>query len=431
MSRLSLAKRITGTLFRVAVIFALASLEIGVTGSEPTVPLGRAANSAVLAANSVDNTGNTTITGNVGIWPNAVLTGFPPGTISGTVHTNNVAAEDAQADLVIAYNDAASRTPDVLLSDPELGGLTLTGGVYQASGPLQITSGNLTLHARGNSNAVFIIQAPSLFTAPGQNVVLAGGAQAGRIFWQLAGIANIGSIVKGNLLANSLITLQNGANLEGRALSLADSVALDTARVRVPSGSGPAPTGLLVIETRSSVMLNHQTGLFEQRVNVRNDGSNAVAAAQVWLKNVPRDVTVYNAVGTTVNRHPYVVYNRPLAVGSSVDLVIEYFRETRRPFLSPTFFAKPMAPVTFSSPAGQRQSILRKVPIGSDRMLVEFVALPGRRYAIQYSDDGIIWKTAQPSITAKADRVFWVDYGAPKTEGTPTSGRSYRLFRLF
>jgi hypothetical protein len=431
MSRLSLAKRIRGTLFRAAIIFALVGLETGVTGSEPAVPLGRAAKFTVLANTSVNNGGISTITGNVGVWPGAVLTGFPPGTISGTVHTGNVASADAQADLAIAYNDAASRTPDVVLVSPELGGLTLTGGVYQTSGPLQITSGNLTLNARGNSNAVFIVQGSSLFTAPGQNVVLAGGAQAGRIFWQLTEGATINSIVKGNVLANSLIEIQNGANLEGRALSLAENVVLNAATVRVPSSSGPSPTGLLVIESASVVALNPQTGLFEQTVRVRNAGSNAVAAAQVWVKNVPFGVTVYNSVGTTVNRHPYVVYNRPLGVGSTVDLVIEYFRTTRRPFLSPSVFTKAIAPQSFSQPAGQRQSILRKVPIGSDRMLVEFVALPARRYAMQYSDDGIIWKTAQPFITARADRVFWIDYGAPKTEGTPTSARSYRVARPF
>ena len=421
-------------MLRTMFVCAFACFATGIRASEPTVPLGRAADFAVLGFTAVNNAGSTAITGDVGVSPGSFVTGFPPGIISGSVHTGNVASADAQADLTIAYNDAAARTPDVLLASTEIGGLTLTGGVYQSSGPIDITAGDLTLNGRGNPNTVFIFQTGgSLTIAAGRRVLLINSARASRVFWQLGGDAILagGSVMKGNLLVNNSITTQNGANLEGRALALNGSPAINATTIRVPSGSGAPPTGTVVIESASVVSLNPQTGLFEQTIRIQNAGSNAIAAAQVWLKNVPLGVTVYNAVGRTPNLHPYVVYNRPLAVGSSVDLVIEYFRATRRPFLAPSAVAKPIAPVVFSGPRGERQRILRKIPIGTDQMLVEFVAISALRYAVQYSDDGIIWKTAQPDITARADRVFWMDYGAPKTEGTPTSARSYRVARLF
>jgi len=165
---------------------------------------------------------------------------------------------------------------------------------------------------------------------------------------------------------------------------------------------------------------------------LRNDSSNAIAAAQVWLKGLKTNVTVYNAEGKTANGHPYVLYNHPLAADTSVDLVIEYLRPTRVPFPSPTFFTNAIAPKGFAAPGGDRRSILRAIPIGPGRILVEFATKRGLQYAVQYSDDHKkTWKTAHPPATANADRVFWLDYGEPKTEGTPTSSRLYRIVQLF
>ena len=66
------------------------------------------------------------------------------------------------------------------------------------------------------------------------------------------------------------------------------------------------------------------------------------------------------------------------------------------------------------------------------RFLIEFSATPGNRYAVQYSSDIIIWKTANPVITAPANRVQWYDDGPPKTESKPSmvGSRFYRVMAL-
>ena len=73
------------------------------------VGLGTAANFAVLGGASVTNTGPTIVTGDLGTSPGSAVSGFPPGILIGALHVADAVAAQAQADLVTAYNDAASR----------------------------------------------------------------------------------------------------------------------------------------------------------------------------------------------------------------------------------------------------------------------------------------------------------------------------------
>lgn len=97
----------------------------------PTVDLGAAQSFAVLGAETVTNTGPSTISGDVGLTAGTAITGFPPGVITGAygLHSNTTAAINAKADLLIAYGDAQSRLPDES-GLTQLGGLTLEQGVY-------------------------------------------------------------------------------------------------------------------------------------------------------------------------------------------------------------------------------------------------------------------------------------------------------------
>src|SRR5688572_11673131 len=86
------------------------------------VGLGTAAAFAVLAGTpAVTNTGPTTVTGDLGIHPAAAVTGFPPGTVNGTIHAADAVAVQAKSDLVVAYNDAAGRTPVTIVAGGTLG----------------------------------------------------------------------------------------------------------------------------------------------------------------------------------------------------------------------------------------------------------------------------------------------------------------------
>ena len=81
----------------------------GASAATAPVPLGTAANFAVLAGSTVTNTGATTITGDLGLSPGTAVTGFPPGQVNGSIDTADSAALQAQNDLTAAYNAAAAQ----------------------------------------------------------------------------------------------------------------------------------------------------------------------------------------------------------------------------------------------------------------------------------------------------------------------------------
>jgi hypothetical protein len=217
---------------------------------QTTVNLGAAASYAVLAGTTVTSTGGTTVSGNLGVAPGTAVTGFPPGTVvNGAIHANDSSAIAAEAALLTAYNDAAGRTVGAVTVTGNLGGQTLTAGLYKSTSSLAISSGNLTLDAQGNPNAVFIFQmASTLTTTTGLGVILAGSANPANIFWQVGSSATIGttSVFDGNILAFTSITLATGATLNGRALAMNGAVSLDSNPVtsQVPEPGALALIGL-------------------------------------------------------------------------------------------------------------------------------------------------------------------------------------------
>jgi hypothetical protein len=203
---------------------------------QPPVGLGTATTYAVLAATTVTNTGATRISGNLGLNPGAAaaVTGFPPGIVTnGVIHAADAEALQAQADLTIAYLDAAGRTAPVVVSR-DLGGQTLVAGLYKAPVDLRLT-GTVTLDAHNDPNAVFIFQAGrGLVTASTSRVNLVNGASSCNVFWQVTSSATLGSdsTMRGSILALTSISLATRATVDGRVLARNGSVTLQANTIR-------------------------------------------------------------------------------------------------------------------------------------------------------------------------------------------------------
>jgi hypothetical protein len=131
-----------------------------------------------------------------------------------------------------------------------LAGLTLAPGVYTSpSGSFLIQGGaDLTLDAQGNANAVWVFQMATTLTVGGpgapRSVILAGGAQAKNVFWQVGSAATInaagGGTMVGTIISQAGAAFSTAGNvaivtLNGRALSLGASVTLVNTVINVPA----------------------------------------------------------------------------------------------------------------------------------------------------------------------------------------------------
>jgi hypothetical protein len=220
-------------------IIALAAFLFGPSPAFAQISLGTSQSFAVLGGSTVTNTGPSVITGNVGVSPGTSITGFPPGiVVNGAIHAADATAGQAQTDLTTAYNAVAGTACNVDLTGQDLGGLTLTPGVYCFSSSAQLT-GTLTLNLQGNPNAVFLFQIGStLTTASASSVLLinSGGATCPtNLYWQVGSSATFGTTTSflGNVLALTSITLTTSATLNGRALARNGAVTLDTNTVNI------------------------------------------------------------------------------------------------------------------------------------------------------------------------------------------------------
>ena len=220
--------------------------------AQATVDLGSAANFTLLAGSGLTVAGainTTTITGDIGSFPTATMTGLENMVLAGVNHMGDATTQAAQIDLLAAYTDAGGRSPTVTDTPVfDLGGLTLTAGVYNDSSSFAIT-GTLTLDAQGNSAAVWIIQAGStLMSADASQVVLLNGALANNVFWQVGTSATLGaaSSFVGTILAHDSISVGTTATIDGRLLALTAAVTMDGSD-SIGMGAVPEPAATSIL----------------------------------------------------------------------------------------------------------------------------------------------------------------------------------------
>jgi type VI secretion system secreted protein VgrG len=204
--------------------------------------LRSAASFVALANSTLTNTGSGVFVGNVGVSPSTSVTGFPPGTVEhGAIYAGGAVAARARADATTAYNVLKGETCNVDLTGQDLGGKTLTPGVYCFDTSAELT-GNLVLDAQGNPPAVWVFQTGStLTTASAATVAEIRGGQATNVFWQIGSSATRGTGTRfnGNILSDASISLTAGASLIGRALALNAAVTMDTNGDPIPVTNTP------------------------------------------------------------------------------------------------------------------------------------------------------------------------------------------------
>ena len=236
--------------------------------------LGTAAGFVLFSTDgAVSNTGISQLTGNIGT-NNGSSTAF--GNVNGVMHDNDGASAKCAADLLVAYNQLNSAIPTFFPS-PLLGnGVTLIAGIYSIASTATLNL-DLTLDAKGNSNAVFIFQIEGAFsTSASSQIKLINGAMACNVFWKVEGLVDMasGTSMKGTIIANNAaIIMHTGTTMEGRALSTAGAITVDGVLAYTPIGCGsPTLTGPVAPDLASTACYI----LFSGNGSITNTGITTV-----------------------------------------------------------------------------------------------------------------------------------------------------------
>ena len=182
--------------------------------------------------------------------------------------------------------------------------------------------------------------------------------------------------------------------------------------------------------TNASVkVLNSQTGLIVQTVTVQNTTGRPSAGFRLNVTGLPATVTLYSASSAPGVSPAYVDYPYAMAVDQIITLALSYYVPTRSLTFTPiyTVIALPTGISTVGTGAGM--NITRFVRLTPGSVLLEFNAIPGRWYQVEYSSDLTNWKLSATPILAGANRVQWIDQGPPYTQSSPatTATRMYRV----
>ncbi len=298
-----------------AALLTAAPIQVALAATAP--PLGTAQTFAVVAGDTVTNTGPSVVTGDLGISPGSALTGFLPGVVTGATELGNAVSLQAKSDARTAYNNLASQACDTTYVVPtDLGGMTLVPGVYCFASSAGLT-GTVPLTLSGTASDVWVFKTVStLITGAGSSVVMSGGAQDCNVFWQVGSSATLGANTSfiGNILAFTSISLGNGANVSGRALAgLAPggggAVTMDTNLITPAACSTAVPPTLIKAFSPNSITAGGTSTL---TIILSNSNSSPATFAS-FTDTLPAGVT-FVGINTAVNTCGATISNTTGAV---------------------------------------------------------------------------------------------------------------------
>ena len=243
MTNTGISTVITGSNGNTADIGTIATATSSITGFHDSAP------SDVYTEVAGANVGN--VTGKIYTCTTSTTGPTSPPPLGGGVKAAScTAATTARGDALTAYNALVAQPMGPNPGAGNLANLTLAPGVYTAAaGSFKIEGGNLTLDAQGNANAVWVFQMATTLTVGGpgaaapQSIILAGGAQAKNVYWQVGSAATInaagGGTMVGTIISQAGATFSTVGNtnlltLNGRALSLGASVTMVNTAITVP-----------------------------------------------------------------------------------------------------------------------------------------------------------------------------------------------------
>ena len=265
--------------------------------------LGTASSFALFTAvGAFTNVGTTNITGNIGTNSGA-LTGFPPGTINGQTHVADAISAQVATDVISAYTYLSNVTCGVTISTNLGNGQTLTPNIYCLGAASTIT-GDLTLDAQGNPNAIFIFKingALSIIAAC--HVILINSASIDNVFWQSNGAVDIGgsSVFTGNIFTNGAISLAEGAKLTGRGFTTQGAINLQNVIVINPS----AVVAPVTLTAFSGVNVRGNNEITWQTTAEFNALNFVLERSITGLENTFSEIATLRAVGVSSSFRTY------------------------------------------------------------------------------------------------------------------------------
>ena len=306
--------------------------------SIPILNLRSTSNFVILAGAAITSIAPTTLVGDVGLSPAAgsYITGFDGTNVNGTLYVvdasgpagsvqNATLLQTAKSDLTTAYNDAAGRTPVptgtyLNPNGGNIGGLSLTAGLYKFTSDAAITGADVTL--TGNATDVWIFQiATSLNVGSGIHVILSGGALASNIFWQVGTSATIGTyaVFKGTILSDQSISFGTGSTMQGRALAFTGAVTMASGMTSInPSLTAP----IFSIDSLQVRFGNINDGFTKKdTITVTNTGTSDLTISTVTSSNALFTVSPTSGTITPGSTQKFFITYAPLTDGSKTGYI--------------------------------------------------------------------------------------------------------------